>query len=248
MTTETKMWSYKVVWDTMFAPNPLFDILTLATCKPMIRKSSKTQRGMWIAGWTACITHNSDLFGGGVFRCKRGEERLIYLAQISDILPLDEYWEKYPQKRCVRSANENDAMMYGDNIYTKGHTDADGNIIATDNIGNHFGVGAAKRDYYKGKNAIICEKFYYFTPENRLIIPDKFKHLVHDGIGQSIKSENVNEFIRFVAEHAKSQGVNNGIVGNIPIIYPKSSTIAGWNPSDYKPQIHSVCNNNGCAK
>lgn len=38
---ETKMWSYKVVLDTMFVPNPLFDILTLATCKPTIRNSSK---------------------------------------------------------------------------------------------------------------------------------------------------------------------------------------------------------------
>lgn len=245
---ETKMWSYKVVWDTMFAPNPLFDILTLATCKPRIRNSSKTQRGMWIAGWAACTTYNSDLFGGGVFRCKRGEERLIYLAQISDILPLDEYWDKYPQKRCVCSANINDAMRYGDNIYTKKHTDVDGNIIATANLGNHTGIEAAKKDYHNGKNAIICEKFFYFTPENRLIIPDRFKHLVPYGVGECIKSENVDNFIHFVTDQAKSHGVNNGIVGDIPIIYPKSTTIVDYRSSDYTSQIHSICNNNGCAK
>lgn len=242
----TKMWSYKVVWDSMFAPNPLFDILTLATCKPTIRKSSNTKRGMWIAGWTACITHNSDLFGG-VFRCKRGEERLIYLAQISDILPLDEYWEKYPQKRCVCTENINEAIRYGDNIYTKDHTDSDGNIIPTANIGNHDGIDAAKRDYYTGKNAIICENFYYFTPEIRLIVPDRFKHLVHSGRGQSIKSEDVDEFIRFVAEQAKLHGVNNGIVGDIPIIYPKSMAIADCKPSDNKSPKLSACNK-GCAR
>lgn len=38
---ETKMWSYNVVWDTMFASNPIFDILTLATCKSPIRNCSK---------------------------------------------------------------------------------------------------------------------------------------------------------------------------------------------------------------
>lgn len=37
---EPKMRSCKVVWDTMFTPNPLFDILTIATCKPTIRNSS----------------------------------------------------------------------------------------------------------------------------------------------------------------------------------------------------------------
>ena len=35
--------SYKVKHDTGFAPNPYFGILTLATCKPAIRRSSKIQ-------------------------------------------------------------------------------------------------------------------------------------------------------------------------------------------------------------
>ncbi len=51
---------------------------------------------MWIAGFTACTIHNAEAFGGGITRYKRGEEKLIYLAQISDIIPLDDYWEQYP--------------------------------------------------------------------------------------------------------------------------------------------------------
>ncbi len=65
---ETKMWSYKLVWDTMFAPNPLFDVLTLATCKPGIRRSPNNRKGMWIAGFTACNIHNAPIFDGGISR------------------------------------------------------------------------------------------------------------------------------------------------------------------------------------
>ncbi|MFR7823127.1 MAG: hypothetical protein ACLU30_07910 [Odoribacter splanchnicus] len=37
--------------DTRFAPNPLFGVLTLATCKPSMRRNM--QIGNWIAGWTS---------------------------------------------------------------------------------------------------------------------------------------------------------------------------------------------------
>ena len=42
-----------MTYDYMFDPNPLFDVLTLATCKPMIRKNKNDKPGIWIAGWTS---------------------------------------------------------------------------------------------------------------------------------------------------------------------------------------------------
>ena len=198
---ETKMWSYKLVWDTMFAPNPLFDVLTLATCKPGIRRSPNNRKGMWIAGFTACNIHNAPIFDGGITQCNRGEEKLIYLAQISDILTLDDYWEQYPQKRCS-GIDCIDAQWYGDNIYSSSHTDENGNVIPMYNNGDHEGAQVGKRDYHYGKNAIICERFYYFTPDNRMDVPERFKGLVHGGIGQSLKSDGVEEFIAYVADYA----------------------------------------------
>lgn len=217
------MWSYKLVWDTLFAPNPLFNILTLATCKPTIRSSRNTVTGMWIAGFSACITHNPPMFGGGIDKCNKGEEKLIYLAQISNILPLDEYWKQYPQKRCTDLIDHNVAQWYGDNIYSRDHTDNEGNVVAWPNNGEHEGAEVGKRDYLRGKNALICKRFYYFTPNKRMEVPSKFKHLVHEGRGQSIKSDGVYEFINYVAEYANNEGVINGIVGKIPVIYTKTS-------------------------
>ena len=46
-----RLYSYKMSHDNRFAPNPLFGVLTLATCKPQLRKNAKV--GDWIAGWTS---------------------------------------------------------------------------------------------------------------------------------------------------------------------------------------------------
>lgn len=220
---ETKMWSYKLVWDTMFAPNPLFNVLTLATCKPTIRKSPNTIEGMWIAGWTACTLHNSPLEDYRVQHCNKHEEELIYLARIDEILPLNEYWVKYPEKRCVKETSVNDARWYGDNIY---HLDENCILIQSANNSDH-NEEAIKRDYYNGKNALICKRFYYFTPDKRIkAIPAEFQELIHGGIGQSIKAGKlVDNFINFVSKCAMEEGVTNGIVGNLPIEYPTSDNI-----------------------
>lgn len=50
-TTDYKLYSYKMKHDNRFAPNPLFGVLTLATCKPAMRRNTKI--GNWIAGWTS---------------------------------------------------------------------------------------------------------------------------------------------------------------------------------------------------
>lgn len=65
-----RLFSYKMTHDTGFAPNPFGHTLTLATCKPQIRRSKK--QGDWIAGFTS-----KALTGDRV-----GEERLIYLMQV----------------------------------------------------------------------------------------------------------------------------------------------------------------------
>jgi len=250
---ETKMWSYKLVWDTMFAPNPLFDVLTLATCKPVIRRSPNNKKGMWIAGFTACNIHNAPIFGGGITRYNRGEEKLIYLARISDILTLDDYWEQYPQKRCIHDPYTKyyDARWYGDNIYSRNYADKDGNIIPMPNNGGHEDASDGKRDYHYGKNAIICKRFYYFTPDNRMDVPDRFKKgLVHGAKGQSLKSDGVEEFIAYVADYAAKKGVNNGIVGHIPVICPEA-----YVTDENEFPFHAVtgisraaCKKKGCSK
>lgn len=215
---ETKMWSYKMTHDAMMAPNPLFGILTLATCKPRIRKSPNTKPGVWIAGWTACTIHNSELAESKISRCAMGEEKLIYLAKVTDVIPLDEYWVKYQQKRPVENVEVHNAYFYGDNYYYK----ENGMDMTAPN--NQHKYDWEERDR-SGKNAIICEEFYYFTPENRLDV-GKYNSLIHKGIGQAMKKgQLVDEFIGYVRACANELGVKDGIIGSLDINYDKPKEI-----------------------
>lgn len=86
-----------------FAPNIDGGILTLACCKPVIRRNANV--GDWIAGFTS-----TKKTAGAT---KLGEEKLVYLMQVTEKLTFDEYWEKYPEKR-PKTPDD-----FGDNIYTK---------------------------------------------------------------------------------------------------------------------------------
>lgn len=218
-----KMWSYKLVHDTLFAPNPLWGVLTLATCKPMIRRSPNSNKGTWIAGWTACTIHNPEVCGGGIERCRPGEEKLVYLAQIDEQIPLDEYWLRFPEKRNNPKVPHSYAIYSGDNIYHKDHVEQD-SIVAEPNDCGHTSVEDGKRDYHYGKNALICRKFYYFTPDNRVNIDPRFRALVHSAKGQSLKrGKLVEEFIDYIKKIAQEHNVGNGIVGELPVIYRDES-------------------------
>ena len=174
---------YKMTHDMGFAPNPCHGQLTLATCKPTIRRCAKV--GDWIAGWTAKDVHTKS----GVKHF--AEPKLVYLAKVTEILPLEEYWEKFPQKRpkllaggetpkggCTGSCgNSSDAgaTVYdnGDNIYEKLQ---DGTWVQHPN-GDH--TEADKERDLSGVNALICDEFCFFGADNALDVPqDVFSYAI----------------------------------------------------------------------
>jgi hypothetical protein len=83
----TVLRAYKITHDSGFAPNPYAGCLTLATCKPGIRRVH--QIGAWLAGFTSQRL-NGDM---------PDAERLIYLALVSHKMELKDYYRQYPQKR-----------------------------------------------------------------------------------------------------------------------------------------------------
>ena len=69
-----RAFSYVVKRDYGFAPNPFYGVLTLATCKPNIRKSADV--GDFIIG-------NAD---------NSHDNKLIYMAKVSKVMTFDQYW------------------------------------------------------------------------------------------------------------------------------------------------------------
>ena len=219
-----KMWSYRIVHDKQFAPNPFKGVLTLATCKPLIRKSNKSKPGVWLAGFAAYSVKD------GV-RPKKGQELLIYLAKISEVITMQDYWTKYPQKRAQKCGEEFEEY-YGDNIY-------DENLHLIND--NHHKDWDFRRDM-SGKNVLICDEFYYFAPDSRLVVPKEFDDLVYKRRGQILVQNNnlVPQFIDYVKSCAKDDfGKLQGILGDIKRI--EYSTGGNCSNNSGTPTLSSGC-------
>ena len=175
----TSVRSYKMNTDCGFAPNPYGGVLTIATCKPLIREVAKC--GEWIAGFTS-KTLNKDPVG---------QERLIFLMRVTEKLHRDVYYERYPQKRP-------DKCPCGDNIY---RPDGHGSYIHIGGI--HHRPEKAQKDDHKSAWVLLSTEFYYFggkpvcINETPLKIPRS-----QSPYGVITQGESAEAFIKFVRKYA----------------------------------------------
>lgn len=194
------LYCYKMRHDTGFAPNTYHGVLTLATCKPTIRRCAEI--GYWISGWTSNVVYGKNNIKK-VFT--DDTQKLIYLAKVTDKIKIEDYWKKYdykrPQKILIGKENTTNrcggknctSSLYnmGDNIYEpiKGKKDE---FKQLPNGGGH-GPDNEKRDL-SGKYVLICEEFYYFGVEHAVeikvddnfVVPRCKKIPLYDPKAQSI--------------------------------------------------------------
>lgn len=179
-----KYYYYVISRDFGFAPNPNFGYCTLATCKPVIRRTA--QKGDWIAGYGAAST--------------KYKSKLLVLMQVDEILSFDQYWEdeRFRNKRPV--FNKSITYAYGDNIYhhvnnewfqePSHHSRIDGSINYTN----------LKHDT-KTDRVLISKRFYYFG-NNAIDLPNKFSTLIGKGRNHRVCKETtlINNFIKYISE------------------------------------------------
>lgn len=177
---ENHLYCYKMTWDTESAPNPHHGVLTLAICKPTIRRCS--QVGDWISGWTANTVHGKDKLHSF------DHPKLIYLARIKEKLTFAEYWDRYPQKRpqiigynqdpsikktCGGSPKGATAIYdSGDNIY-KPTKNGDFKQV---NNNNH--TEKEREHDLNGKYVLICEEFYYYGVDNAIDVDKEILNVI----------------------------------------------------------------------
>ncbi|MBR4689696.1 MAG: hypothetical protein IKO90_04445 [Bacteroidales bacterium] len=172
------LYCYKMTHDTGFAPNPYHNVLTLATCKPVIRKCAK--KDYWISGWASNVVQGKDQ------KYTDKAQKLIYLAKVTDVLSYEEYWKQYPLKKqptksteggkeCYKSCGNgivvrnDDISFCGDNIYEPDANDPSG---FKQHKNAHHNEQNKAHDL-SGNNVLVCEEFYYFGIENALEIKNK---------------------------------------------------------------------------
>jgi len=138
-----RVFSYVVVSDSGFAPNPFHGTCTLASCKPLIRRSAKS----------------GDLIVGMSSRC----ERVVYAMRVGSVLGFDAYWSdaKAAAKRPMMTTNKVRDRC-GDNFYEplpgggfRQHPSWHSNKDGTENQ-RHL-----RRDL-GGKQVLVGERFAYF--------------------------------------------------------------------------------------
>ena len=159
-TKANRVFSYVVVHDTGFSPNPFHGLLTLACCKPQIRQTANV----------------GDIIVGMSSR----SERIVYATQVADVISFDEYWAdpRYQVRRPIMTSPD---IVYraGDNIYEpvaggyrqlhSFHSDRDGSEDAglkqTDLSGNH--VLVSERFTYWGRSGPTLPEHLLFLAVGR---------------------------------------------------------------------------------
>jgi len=138
---------YVVDRDFGFAPNPFHGYCTLATCKPVIRRTSEI--GDWIIGMGGARL-------GATGRC-------IFAMHVTKKISFDDYWNdpKYAEKKPVRNGSK--TMLVGDNIYHRDSQSSDwrqedSHHSADDGSANLYNV---ERDT-SSNNVLISDRFIYF--------------------------------------------------------------------------------------
>lgn len=149
-------YSYVVRRDYGFAPNPFYGFLTLATCKPKIRK--KAQVGDFIIGIAPVKFAN----------------KLVFMAKVSKVITFNEYWnnEEYACKKPIM--NGSFKKLYGDNIY---HQLENGEWMQENshhsNQGGSINMVNLKKDTGTTDQVLIADEFFYFG-QSMINIPAKY--------------------------------------------------------------------------
>ncbi|MBU1662902.1 MAG: hypothetical protein KKD28_15700 [Chloroflexi bacterium] len=176
-----KLYSYTVTHDSGFAPNPFWDYCTLATCKPDIRLNA--QEGDWVIG-TGSVKNV-------------GRDKLIYAMQITEVLPLEQYYEdeRFQAKRPIFKGSK--AHGCGDNMYRKVNDE-------WKQLPSAYHTYRHRAKDLRGRNALISEIFYYFG-RKAVEIPIEFRALtVIRGYKHRHSSETVQGFLLWLNSNFKT--------------------------------------------
>lgn len=138
------LYSYKMVVDSGFAPNPFYGYLTLATCKPYIRMTKK--EGDYIAGFTSAKLEK---------KYSSGFEKLIYIMKVTQKMSYAEYHEDPKFKKKIPS-EKSPRSRAGDNIYKLKNS-----CYVQLGTRNHANAGDIRIDM-QCREVLISNQFFYF--------------------------------------------------------------------------------------
>jgi len=196
-----RLFSYKMTHDTGFAPNPWWNYLTLATCKPKIREVK--QPGDWIAGFTSMA-----LCGERV-----GRERLVFVMRVAEKVSIADYFgdDRFRQK-IPRSGSRDRRLLLGDNIYKplKQHPRSDGDFLQVDDLCHN---ADNRHDDLSGKYVLVATEFAYFGSE-AIKVPDAVRPDIPSGqSAHGSRTHDEGRLLNFIAYVRQQTGLDGCVLG-----------------------------------
>ena len=207
MNSKKSLYSYIVTRDYGFAPNPFWNVCTLATCKPKIRLNAKVND--WVVGI------------GSARKDSPYKNKIIYAMRINEKITFDQYWidPRFQNKKPIMNSGKR--YQYGDNIYytkksTKKIVQVDSHHSLPNGIVNNRNL---KRDI-PGKYVLISYEYWYFG-EKAIAFPNKFMLLskLTRGHKNITDKKIINDFEKWI----RISKYGNKMVG-LPILFRKNFT------------------------
>lgn len=193
---------YKMTHDTGFAPNPFHGALTLATCKPTVRRTRG--KGDWVAGFASkALVQNAREYGVSI-----PYGGLVYLMQVTEEpLELSAYFNdpRFLKKRPILDAPDPE-IRSGDNIYWR---DAD---ELYQQLPNNSHEQEAMIHDTSGKNALVSTRFWYLG-RNCLVPPGGWKVLMGQELSIGRTFYCPDRFVEGMLDHFQERGIKPGIHG-----------------------------------
>ena len=153
-----RLFSYVIVRDYGFAPNPFGGYCTLATCKPRIRRAAGI--GDWVVGTGS--------------KRKNRDGHLVFIMRVSEVLSFNQYWQdiRFLQKRPNLRGSKKQA--FGDNIYFK---DSSG-IWHQKDSHHSYGDGSSNRhniDHDTQTDRVLIGPDYAYWGSHGPLLPRRFR-------------------------------------------------------------------------
>jgi hypothetical protein len=159
--TMPKIYIYRVVNDTGYAPNFADDVATLAACKPQIRKTAAI--GDWIVGLAS-----KNLYKDGTTHKNLPRNTIVWCMQVTDKLTFADYdalctstlINKIPRRE---NGFRGDCQIKADGTFREGeHSSA---LVAHDLTGKFVLLG--EKYYYSANNFEILPEWWNADDVNR---------------------------------------------------------------------------------
>jgi len=154
-----RCFSYVLVRDFGFAPNPFFGVCTLATCKPHVRNRATV--GDWVLG---CGSAQNGISG-----------YLVYAMQVNEKMHFNEYWSsgRFSHKKPVMNGSLK--QMYGDNIY---HFEDSTRTWVQEDSHHSYEEGTVNMENLRRdlkSEYVLTSSYYWYFGGDSVLIPDRFK-------------------------------------------------------------------------